>query len=270
MARVGPTLRMVRRTLECEIAYTLSRLRVLERLPGNPVGVAVRRLQGGAIAMMARYLPVPSFNAVVGLRAGNEAEIEPLAAWYRSNGVRPQFETVAGYFDPALGRELTRLGYFQSGFHASFVCDPTTVPPIPESAGISVERVESAATMVDFLDAYVAGRRIADGAGFKANVRQWQAEPGWQLYLGRCGGRPAAAAILFLDGNVGYCADAATDPAYRGRGLQSALLAQRISAAGAAGADFVCGGADFLSQSYRNMKRAGMRVQFVRALWTSL
>ena len=37
-----------------------------------------------------------------------------------------------------------------------------------------------------------------------------------------------------------------------------------------AGVDFVCGGAEFLSQSHRNMERAGMRVQFVRALWTAL
>jgi hypothetical protein len=32
----------------------------------------------------------------------------------------------------------------------------------------------------------------------------------------------------------------------------------------------VCAGAEFLSQSFRNMARAGMRVQFVRALWREL
>ena len=34
---------LVRRTIEVEAAYTLSRLQVLEHLPGNPVGVAYRR-----------------------------------------------------------------------------------------------------------------------------------------------------------------------------------------------------------------------------------
>ncbi|HJU32643.1 MAG TPA: GNAT family N-acetyltransferase [Hyphomicrobiaceae bacterium] len=270
MSRLIPSLRMVRRTLECEIAYTVSRLRVLERLPGNPVGAAIRPLEGGAVALMARWLPVPSFNAVAGLRAGHETEIEPLTAWYRSNGVRAQFETVPGYYDPALGRELARLGYFQSGFHASLVCDPAAAPIVPPAEGTSVERVESAAVLEDFLDAYIAGRGIPDGAGFKANVRPWLDEPGWQLYLARCGNCPAAAAILFLNEKVGYCADATTDPAFRGRGLQSALLARRIEDARTAGVDFVCSGADFLSQSHRNMERAGMRVQFVRALWTAL
>jgi len=55
--------------LECEIAYTNLALRVLERLAGNPVGIAIREPEGGPVALMARHLPVPSFNTVVGLRA---------------------------------------------------------------------------------------------------------------------------------------------------------------------------------------------------------
>jgi hypothetical protein len=47
-------------------------------------------------------------------------------------------------------------------------------------------------------------------------------------------------------------------------------LHRRIADASAAGVDFVCSGADFLSQSHRNMERAGMRVLFVRGLWTLL
>lgn len=267
--RMIPTLRVIRRTVESEIAYTVSRMRVLERLPGNPVGIGFRSLEGGAMALMARHLPVAAFNNVVGLRVGHEQHIEALVAWYRSHGVKPQFETVPGYYDPALGRELVRLGYYQSGFHAALVCEPDIDLPAM-SAGVAVERVEDAAALEEFLDAYIAGRGLPDGAGFKGNVRPWLTEPGWQLYLGRAEGRPAAAGILFLYDKVGYCADATTDPAFRGRGLQAALLARRIADARDAGADFVCSGAEFLSQSHRNMERVGMRVQFVRALWTAL
>jgi ribosomal protein S18 acetylase RimI-like enzyme len=264
-----PSLRVIRRTLECEIAYTVSRMAVLERIPGNPVGIAFRRLEGGAVALMARHLPVPGFNSVVGLRAGHERHIEPLIDWYRAEGVKAQFETVPGYYDPALGRELARLGYYQSGFHTSLVCDPDLALPAAPG-GVTVERVESPAALEEFLDAYIAGRSIPQGAQFKANVRAWLREPGWQLYLARADGRPAAAAILYLHDKVGYCADATTDPAFRGRGLQTALLARRIADARAAGVDFVCSGAEFQSQSHRNMERVGMRVQFVRSLWTAL
>jgi GNAT superfamily N-acetyltransferase len=269
MTKLIPSLRVIRRTLEAEIAYTVSRMAVLERIPGNPVGIAFRHLEGGAVALMARHLPVPSFNSVVGLRAGHEQHIGPLIDWYRQQEVEPQFETVPGYYDPALGRELARLGYYQSGFHTSLVCDPDlALPAVP--SGVTVERVESPAALEAFLDAYIAGRSIPQGAQFKANVRPWLGEPGWQLYLARCEGRPAAAAILYQHDKVGYCADATTDPAFRGRGLQTALLARRIADAKAAGVDFICGGADFQSQSHRNMERVGMRVQFVRSLWTAL
>jgi GNAT superfamily N-acetyltransferase len=105
---------------------------------------------------------------------------------------------------------------------------------------------------------------------FKQNVRGWLSQPGWSLYLARADGRAAAAATLFMHDKVGYCADAATDPAFRGRGLHTALLARRIRDASAAGADFICGGAVFLSNSHRNMERIGMRVQFVRSIWTPL
>ena len=83
-------------------------------------------------------------------------------------------------------------------------------------------------------------------------------------------GKAGAAGILYVRDKVGYCADAATHPGFRGRGLQSALLRRRIAGASAAGADFVCSGAAHLSTSHRNMERAGMRVLFVRSLWTVL
>ncbi|MBV8840871.1 MAG: hypothetical protein JO000_30395 [Alphaproteobacteria bacterium] len=35
---IVPSAELIRRTLHIEAAYTLSRLRVLERLEGNPVG----------------------------------------------------------------------------------------------------------------------------------------------------------------------------------------------------------------------------------------
>ena len=43
-----------------------------------------------------------------------------------------------------------------------------------------------------------------------------------------------------------------------------------LNEVGAGGVDFVCSGVEFLSQSHRNMERVGMRVQFVRSLWTAL
>ena len=144
-------------------------------------------------------------------------------------------------------------------------CD--AVAPDP---AIDVERVMDDAAFEDFLDAYIAGRELPDGAGFKRNVRPWLTEPGWSLFLGRADGAPAAAAVLYLRDGFGYLADATTDPAYRRRGLQTTLLAHRLRHAAEQGASYVSSGATFLSSSHRNMVRAGMTLQFVRAIWTRL
>ena len=267
MARLIPSLDLVRRTVRTEAAYTLSRLQVLERLPGNPVGVAYRQLDDGVVAFMARHLPVPSFNCVVGLRAGQEHHVEPLVRWYRDNGVTAQFALVPGLSDAKLGRELARLGYYQSGFHTAVICEPDLA--LADAGGIVIETVTTAGLLEEFLDVHAAGWQIPDPQGFKANVRGWLGLPGWSLYLARVDGRPAATGILYVHDRVGYCADAATDPIFRGRGLQTAMLRRRIADAKTAGVDFVCSGAQYLSTSNRNMERVGMRVLFVRSIWTA-
>jgi GNAT superfamily N-acetyltransferase len=261
-----PSFDLIRRTLDVEAACVLSRLQVLERLIGNPVGIGHRRLEGGVTALMARQLPVPYFNGVFGLGAGHEAHIEPLLAWYREHGVAPRFEMVPGVATIELCRELARLGCFQSDFHCSLFCEPDVA--MADNELLAIERVTRTG-LDEFLDTYAAAWNIPDAAGFKANTRGWINEPGWSLYLGRIKGKAAATGILYVKDKAGYCADAATVPAFRGRGLQTALLHRRIADASAAGVDFICSGADFLSASHRNMERAGMRLQFVRAVWTT-
>ena len=84
----------------------------------------------------------------------------------------------------------------------------------------------------------------------------------------RIDGRPAAAAKLFLHDGVGYFADAATDPDFRGRGLQTALLRHRASVAARSGAELIYSQAAFGSTSHRNMERIGLRVLCTRSIWT--
>jgi ribosomal protein S18 acetylase RimI-like enzyme len=264
-----PALERIERTLAVDIAYTMSRMKVLERLPGNPIGIAYRWVDKTAVALMSR---LPAFSRVVGLRAGHEPHIEQLVGWYREHGIKPTFEMVPGHYVASLGRELMRFGFYQSGFHVSLIAEPAGTARSDESAddALTIEQVTTAEAMEDYLDAYVAGWSIPekDQTQFKNNVRPWLKQPGWSLYTARLDGRPAAAATLYLKDGVGYLADAATDPAFRGRGLQSALLRRRISDAAAAGADLVFSGAAPLSTSHRDMERAGMRTQFVRSLWT--
>jgi ribosomal protein S18 acetylase RimI-like enzyme len=261
--RLLPSLRLIERVLAADVSYTVSRMGVLERIPGNPIGIGYRRIDGHAVALVARF--IPAFTRVIGLRPGHEGEIEPLLAWYREYGVTPTFEIVPGMFNAELGRELARHGFLPSGFLASLIGEPdrSTEP----DGSVDIERVDSEETMEQFLDAYVAGWGIPDHAQFKSNVRPWRVQPGWSLYLDD--GRPAAAATLYLADRVGYLADATTAPAFRGRGLQAALLRRRIRDASTAGIDFVFSGAEPMGTSHRNMERAGLRLHFLRTKWTA-
>jgi ribosomal protein S18 acetylase RimI-like enzyme len=268
-ARLIPSVELTRRVIDAAAAYTVARMRVLEAIPGNPIGIAYRALDN-VTATAARHLPSPSFNSIVGLRAGQAHYIRPLVEWHRERGIAGRFEIAAGDNDPELGRELTRLGFFQSGFHAALIGEPDREASLePE---IRVDPVTNPADMEEFLAAYVAGWGIPEASRdqFKGNVRPWLGQAGWSLYMGRIEGRAAAAAILFVHEGVGYFADSATDPAFRGRGLHSALLRRRLRDASMAGVDFVCSGADFLSTSHRNMERTGMRLLFLRAIWTAV
>jgi hypothetical protein len=62
-----PSLDLVQRTLADDISYTISRMKVLERIPGNPICIACRWVDGTAVGLISR---LPSFSRVVGIRAG--------------------------------------------------------------------------------------------------------------------------------------------------------------------------------------------------------
>jgi Acetyltransferase (GNAT) domain len=261
-----PSTDLIDRTLKIENSYTISRLQVLESLPGNPVGIAFRPIGGAAVGLMAKHFPNPNFNKIVGLAGGQEGEIAPLIAWCRDNRVKPRFEILPRSGDAELCRELARQGFFASEFHTSLVRD--TSPMARAARSDDVEQVTTPQVLEEFLDAYCAGWGVPDSEGFKNNVRPWLGRKGWSLFLAREGGKAAATAILYVEDKVAYLADASCDPAFRRRGLQLALLERRINEAIAAGVDFICSGAAFQSASHRNMERSGMRLQFVRSVWT--
>jgi ribosomal protein S18 acetylase RimI-like enzyme len=260
-----PSVDVVRRTISVDISYTVSRMKVLEGIPGNPIGIAYRWFDECAVALMAR---LPSFCRVVGLRSGHTHHIEPIVRWYTEHDVKPTFELVPGQYDISLGRELARLGFYQSGFHASLIGRPGSDGHA--DSGAAIERVTTTETLEDYLDTYVAGWGFPekDHAQFKSNVRPWLEQAGWSLYLARVNGRPAAAATLYVHDGVGYLADSATDPSFRRRGLHIALLRRRLRDAALAGTSLVFSGAEPFSSSHRNMERVGMRLQFTRAKWT--
>jgi GNAT superfamily N-acetyltransferase len=82
----------------------------------------------------------------------------------------------------------------------------------------------------------------------------------WESY-------PIAAAALAIHDGVALLAGASTDPAFRGRGAQAALLITRLDYAHAAGCDLAMMGALPGSASQRNAERQGFRIAYTRIKW---
>jgi GNAT superfamily N-acetyltransferase len=86
-------------------------------------------------------------------------------------------------------------------------------------------------------------------------------------FLAEIDGEPAAAGCLSIHEGVALFAGAATVPRFRRRGLQAALLEERMRYAVAAGCDLAMMVAEAGSDSQRNAERLGFQVAYTRLKW---
>ena len=259
------SIELLHRLTQVGIAYTIARMRVIEARSGMPIGV---RRYGEAAALLCRQVPSPHFNAVVGLRSGQEDRIAEIDDWSRENNIKPRFVVAPGDLTAEMGSALAQRGFAATDTETMLYAEAPASAIRPAEADI-VE-VDSPALMEDFLDALLTGWGIAAAhhEPSKANMHGWLGVPDWRLYLARIDGKPAAAAKLFVKDGVGLFPDAATRPEFRGRGLQTALLRHRAAVAAQAGAELIYSQAAFGSTSQHNMERIGMRVLCSRIIFT--
>jgi ribosomal protein S18 acetylase RimI-like enzyme len=246
-------------------AFMVAWVEGMRDLPGNPARVTIRRF-GGAVALACELLPDLDFvNTVHGLEPEDAGRVDDVTAFYRGLGLRAWAEVAPAADVELLMARMTAAGWAQTGFWASFH-GPALADPAP--AGVEVVEAREA-DMADFARIHLDGHEVPaeNRSPDEAAVRAWYGRPGWRLYLALVDGAPAASAALTVDGGLGYLANAATLPAMRGRGCQTALLARRITDAAAAGCDTVASLAEFGSASQRNLERAGLRVAFTQAVW---
>jgi GNAT superfamily N-acetyltransferase len=86
-------------------------------------------------------------------------------------------------------------------------------------------------------------------------------------FLAEVDGQPGAAGVLSLHEGVALFGGAATVPELRRRGLQSALLAERMRYARNHGCDLAMMVTEAASNSQRNAERTGFRIAYTRTKW---
>ena len=233
---------------------------MLEWLQGT--GAELERF-GAAVAAVHPSRPELDFvNRVYGLWPEDAERVDEIAAYYRERGVRCWLELAPSERFERLAASLTTAGAAQIGFHSVLTGPATAGSP----SRIHVEEADDPELFAEVIlrgHGVPAGVRVRDGA----SVARWTELDGWSLYLARIDGEPAGAALLVVDDDVGYLANASTLPEFRNRGVQTALIATRVAAAASAGCELVSGQAGFGSASQRNLQRAGLRIAYTKAVW---
>lgn len=97
-------------------------------------------------------------------------------------------------------------------------------------------------------------------------------DPRWHLFVSYDGDAPAGAGGLMIEDGVGWLEWGATDPAFRRRGSQGAIMMARVQAAIDAGCDLLCTETGEAvpgdpQHSYTNIERAGFVPSTLRLNW---
>lgn len=194
-------------------------------------------------------------------------------AWdERGEAVRVELSTRA---DGSVAPALTARGYRLTMFEDVLGMMLPRVPVAGVAADIRIEELPTDEYR-PWIDAALEGFLAPDGSApneelpprdvlerIMGDVAQ---TPGFRRYVARLDGEVAGAATLRLDDGVAQLSGAATRPAFRRRGVQSALLARRLADAAAAGCDVSVVVTQPGSTSQANAIRQGFAVLYSRAV----
>jgi hypothetical protein len=186
--------------------------------------------------------------------------------------VRIELATLAA---PQSGARLTERGYRLLGFE-NVLARPLSSAPAPP-ADVRIERA-TAATAKSWKETLVEGFACSDESGQEVDAFSRDAiavvmddvllAPGYDRYLAWVGDVLAGAAGMRLHEGVAILTGAATLPAQRRRGVQTALIASRLAEAAARGAELAVVTTAPGSQSQANMMKHGFALGYSRAILT--
>ena len=237
--------------------------------------VLVQPLAGGLAVYAGPGLPM---NKVIGLGLGealDESALAAVEAEYaaRDEAVRVELSTLD---DGAIARLLTSRGYRLLGFE-NVLGRPLSTADVgaPAVAGLAIHSL--APDDLDlFMEVTVDGFAHADEGplpteapppdALEAIFRDMVGVSGFRRYLATINSVAVAAASVRIDGSLAQMTGAATLPAFRRRGLQTALTLHRLADARAAGCDLAVVTTAPGSKSQENAQRRGFELLYARAI----
>jgi len=267
MPELHLTRELARRIETAEARAAMETAELLDRQrPGS--AAAVEHIAGGAAIYCGPNSPV---TQAVGLGLDgpvHDEDIEQLESFYRTRSEAVRVETCP-LADVSLIEQFRKRGYYVTEFSNVFAA------PLQEHSqlifrqelplGASIEKVS-----VEQLDLWAL--TVAEGFAEHYPVTKEMLNimslfgqgPNTECYLALVDGKPVGGATLAMRAGVAGLFGASTLPAYRNRGLQTALLQVRLERARAAGCDLAVSMAMPGSASERNIARHGLQTLYTR------
>ncbi|MGH3772934.1 MAG: GNAT family N-acetyltransferase [Pseudonocardiaceae bacterium] len=232
-------------------------------------------LAGGVASFAEAGSPL---NKVAGLGFGGVPSVAALGEIERAFtacGAPVQIE-LAHLVDPAIGAFLTERGYrlvsFENVLGLALKDEPERVTP----PGVEVRR-SGDDEFEPWLDVVVEGFAHPDAQGVASHeefpreviagvMRDCEAAAGVMRYVALLDGVIVGAAGFRISEGVAQLTGAATAPAHRRRGVQTALLSARLGDAAAAGCDVAVVTTQPGSKSQQNVQRRGFDLLYTRAV----
>lgn len=241
----------------------------------RPEGLVVP-VAGGAAVFAGNGSPL---NKVIGVAFEGRLDPEELdfvesAFFSRNEPVRVELCTLT---EPHIAKTLNDRGYILHGFENVLGLAPAQVELPPADQGIRVASAASDADLRHWIDISVTAFTQLDGTGSVVDdaldrnllekvLVEMTSAPGFRRYLAWVDGTPVGAASLRIDGTLAQVCGAGTLPAARGRGVQKALLRQRLQEARQAGCDLAVVTTAPGSRSQENVMRRGFALLYARAV----
>jgi hypothetical protein len=259
-----------------------------------PDTALARRLEGWAVSDFAAYVPAcradgvyPDaealrvaggvavwfsegnvMNGAFGLGMGDhpveQEEVAALIAFFERHGMAPTCD-VCPHTDASLLRWLAGYRFVATDFETVLYQPIPAALITPPAAGVTV-RVARTDEDRD-LWAVLEARGFTDDAPTADHVqlaRDISRRSDALLFIGSVDGEPAGTGMLVISHGIAAFNGDSTLPAMRNRGVQSAILAERLVHAEAAGCELALIEAAPGGTSQRNQVRAGFRVAYTR------
>ena len=238
-------------------------------------GAVILPISGGVSVFAGPRSPM---NKVIGIGFDLELDLHALQQiedrWReRGEPVRVELSTLT---DPAIAGELSDRGYRLRGFENVLARRLRDLPDPAVFHDISVDLVgqdDDSAWFEVAVDSFAnmdGTGSVADDPLSREELARSLADllggMAYNRYLARIDGLPVGEAALHVDDRLALLAGSGTLPAYRGRGVQKALVQRRLHDARNAGCEFAVVVTAPGSRSQDNVMRRGFELLYSRAI----